>query len=267
MPCLRSLEVSGGKESPLAAELKRVVDTRGWLSADFHSHSTPSGDNTASQRGRVLNLLAEHLEFAPCTEHNRMTVYDAHLKHFWRRRSHADLPGHGSDRSAAADQSSERLSIDPSSAHAGRRRPSADADPVVQIERLAMWDGGAEKLVQINHPNIPQMLGDRDANGSPDGGFEKMFSFMDVIEVHPLEQYLCPARVAAHGARARQCDLSLAATDEPGLSRAGRGEHRRALELSWLGLLAQLHQVVDRRTDQGFGGRRWCTPANTATSC
>ena len=50
-----------------------------------------------------------------------------------------------------------------------------------------MWDNGSDKLVQINHPNIPQMFGDRDTNGKPDGGFEKMFSFMDVIEVHPLD--------------------------------------------------------------------------------
>jgi len=34
--------------------------------------------------------------------------------------------------------------------------PLTDADPVVQIERLAMWDGGSDKLVQINHPNIVQ---------------------------------------------------------------------------------------------------------------
>src|SRR6185295_11953015 len=76
------VSVARSKVNPLAAQLKRSVDTRGWLSADFHSHSTPSGDNTASQRGRVLNLLAEHIEFAPCTEHNRITVYDPHLEHF-----------------------------------------------------------------------------------------------------------------------------------------------------------------------------------------
>ncbi len=50
-----------------------------------------------------------------------------------------------------------------------------------------MWDDASDKLVQINHPNIVQMVGDRDLNGSPDGGFEKMFGFMDVIEVHPLD--------------------------------------------------------------------------------
>ena len=145
--------------------------------------------------------------------------------------------------------------------------PTADVDPVVQIERLAMWDDGSEKLVQINHPNIPQMVGDRDTNGSPDGGFEKMFSFMDVIEVHPLDKIFIEARGAAQRARAGERHLPLAATDEPGLSRAGRGEHRRALELSRLGLSAQLHQVVDRRSDRGLGAASWCTPASTATSC
>jgi hypothetical protein len=63
--------------------------------------------------------------------------------------------------------------------------PTTHIDPIVQIERLAMWDDGSEKLTQINHPNIIQMLGDRDQDGTADAGFERMFLFMDVIEVHP----------------------------------------------------------------------------------
>lgn len=178
--------VSGRKETQLAAQLKRVVDTRGWLSADFHSHSTPSGDNTASQPGRVLNLLAEHIEFAPCTEHNRVTVYDPHLKSFKAESRMLTCPGiELTGRPLPINhQNAFPMIFRPRTQDGGG--PTADVDPIVQIERLAMWDNGAEKLVQINHPNIPQMVGDRDLNGSPDGGFEKMFGFMDVIEVHPL---------------------------------------------------------------------------------
>src|SRR6185437_10846573 len=37
---------------------------------------------------------------------------------------------------------------------------------------------------------------DRDLDGSPDPGFEKMFSFMDVIEVHPLDRVFArPAKL------------------------------------------------------------------------
>ena len=64
----------------MEAKLVRSVKTDGWISADFHSHSSPSGDNTSSQLGRVLNLLCEHVEFAPCTEHNRLSTYDPHLQ-------------------------------------------------------------------------------------------------------------------------------------------------------------------------------------------
>ncbi len=182
-----TIKVERGKDTPLVAELKRSVDTRGWLSADFHSHSSPSGDNTSSQRGRVLNLLAEHIEFAPCTEHNRITVYDPHIEHFkaWDRM--LTCPGMELTGRPLPINHQNAFPLVPKPRTQDGGGPQADPDPVVQIERLAMWDNGSEKLVQINHPNIPQMVGDRDTNGSPDGGFEKMFSFMDVIEVHPLD--------------------------------------------------------------------------------
>ncbi len=70
--------------------------------------------------------------------------------------------------------------------------PQTDADPVKQIERLALWDNGADKVVQSNHPNIPQMLGDRDLDGKPDEGFRGMFGWMDVIEVHPPHGIFAP---------------------------------------------------------------------------
>ncbi len=43
--------------------------------------------------------------------------------------------------------------------------PTPDDDPEIQIERLAFWDGGSEKLVQVNHPDIGWMFFDRDGDG------------------------------------------------------------------------------------------------------
>ncbi|CAN0374089.1 unnamed protein product, partial [Ectocarpus sp. 4 AP-2014] len=60
-------------------------------------------------------------------------------------------------------------------------------NPVKQIQRLAEWDNNSEKVVQTNHPDLAQMIGDRDQNGEPDAGFEGMFAHMDVLEVHPPE--------------------------------------------------------------------------------
>lgn len=49
--------------------------------------------------------------------------------------------------------------------------PRTDADPSVQIRRLAGYDGGAEKFVQHNHPDIAWLYYDRDKDGKIDGGF------------------------------------------------------------------------------------------------
>jgi len=188
-----TITVSAGVETPLAATLTRVVDTRGWISTDFHSHSSPSGDNTSSQLGRVQNLLAEHVEFAPCTEHNRISSYVPHLERLGAGGFMATCSG--------MELSGAMLDVNHQNAFPlAERRGTQDGggptvvddDPVAQVERLALWDDGAEKVVQMNHPNLMQVLGDRDTDRRPDGGFERMLGFVDVIEVHPLEDVLTP---------------------------------------------------------------------------
>ncbi len=181
----QTIKVEAGKTTELKAKLVQTIQTPGWISADFHSHSSPSGDNTSSQRGRVLNLLAEHIEFAPCTEHARIDTYDPHLQALEATSRMATCTGMELTGSLLPvnHQNAFPLRYYPRTQDNGG--PTADTDPVVQIERLAMWDGGANKLVQMNHPNLVQILGDRDLDGKPDGGFEKMFGFTDVIEVHP----------------------------------------------------------------------------------
>ena len=188
------IAVERGKATSLAATLHRAVDTKGWVSADFHSHSTPSGDNTSSQLGRVQNLLCEHIEFAPCTEHSRITTYTPHLKslgveHLMATCSGMELTG---SLLPVNHQNAFPLVEKPHTQDGGG--PTVDNEsPVAQIERLAMWDEGSDKLVQMNHPNLVQVLGDADVDGTPDAGFERMLGFVDVIEVHPPHEiFLAP---------------------------------------------------------------------------
>jgi hypothetical protein len=180
-----TLDVPAGGVAELKATLKRTVDTSGWVSADFHSHSSPSGDNTSSQLGRVLNLLCEHVEFAPCTEHNRIDTYVPHLKRLGVERVMATCTGMELTGSVLPvnHQNAFPLEHKPRTQDGGG--PVTDIDPVVQVERLALWDSRSDKLVQMNHPNLPQILGDRNEDGVPDAGFERMFGFVDVIEIHP----------------------------------------------------------------------------------
>ena len=189
------LSVTRGRETPLVVTLRRVVDTAGWVSGDFHSHSSPSGDNTTSQLGRVQNLLCEHIEFAPCTEHNRISTYVPHLERLSAVGRMATCSGMELTGSLLPvnHQNAFPLVERPLTQDGGG--PVVDNDnPVAQIERLALWDDAAEKLVQMNHPDLVQVLGDRNTDGVHDAGFEGMFGFVDVIEVHPPHEiFLTPA--------------------------------------------------------------------------
>ncbi|HEX7446464.1 MAG TPA: isochorismatase family protein, partial [Pirellulales bacterium] len=146
------IEVVQGRQTPLTARLARSVQTPGWISADFHNHASPSGDNTSSQLGRVLNLLAEHIEFAPCTEHNRLSSYEPHLVRLKATEQMGTCVG--------IELTDSPLPINHHNAFPLVARPHTqdnggplpDHDMEVKVERLAMWDGGSEKLIQQNHP-------------------------------------------------------------------------------------------------------------------
>lgn len=179
-----------GLKTTLKGQLTRSVITPGWVSTDFHSHSTPSGDNTSSQLGRVANLVCEHIEFAPCTEHNRIDTYLPLIERlkvgkFIGSCSGMELTG---TPLPLNHQNAFPLQHKPRTQDGGG--PLTDADPVAQIERLAMWDNRADKLVQINHPDFGWMTYDRDGDGKPDDGFQRMFAQMDVVEIHPIHTLL-----------------------------------------------------------------------------
>lgn len=197
-----TLTTKPNEVTPLKATLKRVVDTKGWVSTEYHSHSTPSGDNTSDQRGRVLNLVCENIEFAPCTEHQRVDSYVPHIKVLKLSNWIATCSGMELTGSPLPlnHQNAFPLVHKPRTQDGGG--PRIDPDPVVQIERLAYWDNKSEKVVQSNHPNLIQMTGDADLDGKVDGGFKKMFDFMDVVEVHPPERiFQKPDSLPAKGDR------------------------------------------------------------------
>ncbi|MDB4786333.1 CehA/McbA family metallohydrolase [Planctomycetaceae bacterium] len=216
----RELEVVTGQMQQIKVQLERVVDTTGWISSDLHSHSSPSGDNTSDQYGRVENLLCEHLEFAPCTEHNRINSYTPHLKqmdltHLMATCTGIELTG---SPTPANHQNAFPLHHHRHTQNGGG--PRASFNPELQIERLAMWDNNSKKLVQMNHPNLHQIYGDANTDGIPDEGFREMLRWTDVVEVHPMETIF---------------------RDIPNRSSSGR--RKKIAMLQWLQLLNQGHRI------------------------
>lgn len=185
-----TIEIQSGKVTKHGATLPRVVNTTGWVSSDFHSHASPSGDNSSSQLGRVINLVCEHIEFAPCTEHQRIDSYQPHIDALDIGAYISSVTGMELTGSPLPlnHQNTFPLIHRPRTQDGGA--PVIADDLETQIERLALWDDRSEKLMQVNHPDIGWMFYDKNGDGQPDAGHERAFPFMDVMEIHPVDHAL-----------------------------------------------------------------------------
>jgi hypothetical protein len=71
----RDIVIEANRTTSVDALLERVVDTRGWITADLHVHAVPSPDAPALLPDRVRALAASGVEVAVATDHNAVTDY------------------------------------------------------------------------------------------------------------------------------------------------------------------------------------------------
>ncbi|MBI5397037.1 MAG: carboxypeptidase regulatory-like domain-containing protein [Verrucomicrobia bacterium] len=178
----RTITIRPKETASIRAVLRRVLDSRGWISADFHNHSTDSGDNTTEAESRITCLAAEGVEFAACTEHNRIMTYRQRLKTLGLDKMLATSDGIEltGDLLFLNHENAFPLKWKPNRQNGGG--PDIDSDPEVQIARLARWDDNSRKLVQQNHPDMGWLFFDKDGDGVPDEGYANK-KFMNVIEI------------------------------------------------------------------------------------
>ena len=69
------VDVTAGRDVVVRAKLERVVDTKGFVSADLHLHAEPSPDAPAPLAERVRSLVSVGVDVAVATDHNAVTDY------------------------------------------------------------------------------------------------------------------------------------------------------------------------------------------------
>ncbi|QED26350.1 hypothetical protein FRD01_03610 [Microvenator marinus] len=69
------VDLKPAKVETKAVTLKRVVDTTGYLSGDFHLHAAGSIDSGLDNNVRVRSVAGEGIEIAVSTDHNYVTDY------------------------------------------------------------------------------------------------------------------------------------------------------------------------------------------------
>ncbi|MCC6751046.1 MAG: hypothetical protein IT371_25560 [Deltaproteobacteria bacterium] len=67
--------ITPGLVSRVTATLPRVVDTRGWIGADFHVHGPNSVDSGLTHEARVISYATEGVELITATDHDQLTDY------------------------------------------------------------------------------------------------------------------------------------------------------------------------------------------------
>lgn len=176
----REVLVVPGERLTFEAALERLVDTSGWVSADYHNHSTESGDNTCGTPDRIINLAAEHIEFAPTTEHNRLFDWRPEIQRLdlqaeMQTVSGIELTGSG------AHMNSFPFKPEPHQQDNGA--PPWNRDPRITALTLRRFQGeDPHRWVQINHPNMVENFFDRDLDGRVDGGFVNLSDVIDAVE-------------------------------------------------------------------------------------
>jgi hypothetical protein len=59
----------------ITARLRHVIDTRGWISGDFHVHAAPSPDSSVPLEHRVIEFISDGVEVLVSSDHNVITDY------------------------------------------------------------------------------------------------------------------------------------------------------------------------------------------------
>lgn len=164
---VRRFHLEEGEKTSLTVTVARAFETPGWISADFGNRSTKSFRRSlASPRGRVLNLVAEHIEFAPSTEDDFIFSYESIVRDLGVASLLATCPGiHLTERvrKTVTSQNAFPVIYRPGYQDGGApQRPQH----VFQVYWLNGWYGpltprgdpsytpGSEKLIQVTPPGI-----------------------------------------------------------------------------------------------------------------
>ena len=204
----RRVQVSPEETVDVEVAIERTVDTEGWISTDYHAHSTPSGDNYCNTRDRIINFAAEHIEFAPTTEHQRLYDWSSQIEQLGLADRIKTVPG---IELTGSGQHFNSFPINPDPLAQNGGAPLWHFDPRINAITLRNWGtptleggsridpapnargrirlfgGGPDRWVQANHPDVGGVFFDRNRDGIEDGGFVGFEALIDAAEVWSAE--------------------------------------------------------------------------------
>lgn len=87
------VDLGPGTDTVRELPIAHVVDTRGYLACDFHQHSILSVDASVAVRDRVIANVAEGVEVAVASEHNRIADLEPVVRELHLDSDFVSIPG------------------------------------------------------------------------------------------------------------------------------------------------------------------------------
>lgn len=147
----QTVEIKEGKTASVKASLDRVVDTKGWITADLHLHAVPSGDAPSLLSDRVRSLVATGIEVAVATDHNAVTDYNPVIAQLGQKERITGITGDEITTRDTPFGHFNAFPIDPSSSPF---RFKGTTPAAIFAEVRASRPYGKDTILQVNHPRM-----------------------------------------------------------------------------------------------------------------
>lgn len=192
------VRIESGQTTTLRTTLRRVVDTKGFISADFHLHTVNSQDSLVGLQDRVRSLVAENVEFAVPSDHNYVTDYRPLIAQLGLKKLIATIPGDEVTTDGVRLGHFNVFPVEPQADSPGEGAfPYYRRNPAEIFADARARPGADERVIQVNHPRLGRgngywnNTGWRGAKGDTD---DKRYSgAFDAIEVfNGLDKTLAP---------------------------------------------------------------------------
>jgi hypothetical protein len=173
------VEIVSGRTKAIELSPRHVVPTPGMIGCDLHVHARPSFDSPVTPEDRVLSLVSAGIDFAVPTEHNMVGDYGPPLEQLKLGKQLAHVPG------------VEVTTYNPRYGHFGVFPYGINAGvppykgTTVNAVIAASKRGDPNRIVQVNHPRLPQNIGYFNIiNFDPKSGRTGGVAPFDTIEVY-----------------------------------------------------------------------------------
>jgi hypothetical protein len=210
------IEVVAGETTSVQAEIARVVDTTGALSADFHVHSVSSMDSTTPEDDRVLTFLTEGVDVIVSTDHDVISDFAPAIGALGATDHIVSLVGTEITTSDLGHINGFPVARDTQSPSGGALDWGDGAGPALPPEGIFDWirSHPGEQVVQVNHPDVsffvyadvlrgltfgdPEIMRVQASEPDPITGdiglWSDAFTAVEVMNGHDMERYWGVAR-------------------------------------------------------------------------